>query len=300
MGSHAVDFIMSQGNRVVCVDNLITGKKDNVIHHIDSPNFTYIEEDICNLFTYNGDIDYVLNYACPASPINYRKHARETMLACSAGVKNLLDLARQKNARFFHTSTSEVYGDPEVHPQSEGYWGNVNPYGERSCYDEGKRYAEALTYIYRTDFGVNTVIVRIFNTYGERMDPNDGRVVSTFIRQALEGEDLTIFGDGSQTRSFCYVDDQIEGQMRLIHSNEGGPINIGNTGEFTMLELAEEVLEQTGSASKIIYKPLPQDDPTQRKPDITLAREKLDWQPSTSLREGLKKTINWYKKEKGA
>ncbi len=299
LGSHMVDALIDKGERVICLDNLLTGLERNFEHLKENKQFQFKRTNISQPITISEPVDFVLNYACPASPFDYRKYARETMLACSDGVRNLLELSKEKNARFLQTSTSEVYGDPSVHPQKESYWGNVNPYGERSCYDEGKRFAEAMIYIYKKDIGVDTSIVRIFNTYGPRMKASDGRVVSTFINQALQNEDITIFGDGSQTRSFCFVEDQVEGQLRLIHSDESEPINIGNGGEFTMIELAKEVIELTDSSSKLVFKPLPSDDPTQRKPDITKAKELLDWEPKVPLREGLIKTINWYKKEIG-
>ncbi len=297
LGSHMVERILSEGQKVICIDNFLTGIAENISAFKNNSDFVLIEGDICNkkVLELDGEINYVLNYACPASPIDYRQHPVETLEVCSAGVKNLLELSRRKKARFFHTSTSEVYGDPLVHPQTESYWGRVNSYGERSCYDEGKRYAEALIYIYNKDFKVDTAVVRIFNTYGPRMKPFDGRVVSTFIRQALAGEDITIFGDGSQTRSFCYISDQIEGHWRLIQSKESGPINIGNPGEFTMLELAQKIIEITKTSSNLIHKPLPADDPMQRCPDITKARQSLSWEAVVQLDEGIKKTIEWFK-----
>ena len=283
------------GERVICIDNLITGNLDNIKHLRSNSNFQFIKHDICRPFAVKKKIDYIENLACPASPIDYRNLPLATLKVNSLGTQNMLELARRHKARFFHTSTSEVYGDPREHPQKESYWGNVNPYGERSCYDEGKRYAEALIYIYRHDHGVNTGMIRIFNTYGPRMRPEDGRVVSTFIRQALADDDLTIFGDGTQTRSFCYIDDQIDAQIKMIYSNEEGPVNIGNPGEFTILELAHKVIELTDSRSQIVFRPLPKDDPSQRRPDITLAKEKLDWTPIIDLDDGLKKTISWFR-----
>lgn len=282
-------------NEVVVIDNLITGFKKNIEEFLDNPNYKFIKHDIIKPIELEGKFDYVLNLACPASPIGYRKNPIETLEVSSIGTKNMLEIARRDNARFFHTSTSEVYGDPLQHPQSECYWGNVNSCGERSCYDEAKRYAEALIYYYRKDFGVNTGFIRIFNTYGPKMDAHDGRVVTNFIRQALSGEDITIYGDGKQTRSFCYIDDQVDGEMKMIHSDLAGPINIGNPNEFTMLELAEKVIKITDSKSKIAYEPLPKDDPTQRRPDISLAKEKLDWEPKIQLEEGLKRTIAWFR-----
>ena len=281
--------------KVVCVDNFITGKKENIAEFMDKPNFQLIEQDIIQPIQIDEEIDYVLNLACPASPIDYRKHPIETLEVSSIGTKNMLEIARKNKSRFFHTSTSEVYGDPLEHPQRETYWGHVNSYGERSCYDEAKRYAEALIYYYNRDFKVNTGVIRIFNTYGPKMGAYDGRVVSNFIRQALNNEDITIYGDGKQSRSFCYIDDQVEAELKMIHSDLEGPINIGNPDEFTMLELAEKVLKQTGAKSKLVFEPLPKDDPTQRKPDITLAKEKLGWEPKIKLDEGLAKTIEWFK-----
>ncbi|MEK9155718.1 MAG: UDP-glucuronic acid decarboxylase family protein [Patescibacteria group bacterium] len=298
LGANLVDRLLNEGERVTIVDNLITGLLSNIEEFKSNPNFRFLEHDVRRPLPINDKIDYVLNYACPASPLDYRRYPVETLEVSSVGVKNLLELAKKHQARFFHTSTSEVYGDPLEHPQTEKYWGRVNSYGERSCYDEAKRYAEALIYIYRKDFGVNTGLIRIFNTYGPKMKPFDGRVVSTFIRQALAGKDLTVFGEGRQTRSFCYVDDQIEANLRMIRSDIEGPINIGNPEEFTMLELAEKVLALTGSKSKIIHKPLPEDDPGQRRPDISLAKKELDWEPKVKLKEGLKKTIEWFKRQK--
>lgn len=284
-------------NQIVCLDNLITGFKKNIKEFSDNPNYQFIEHDIIEPIDLNEKFDYVINLACPASPVGYRQHPIETLEVSSTGTKNMLEIARRDGARFFHTSTSEVYGDPLEHPQKETYWGHVNSYGERACYDEAKRYAEALIYYYKKDFGVNTGIIRIFNTYGPKMDPFDGRVVSNFIRQALKNEGITIYGDGKQTRSFCYIDDQVEAQMRMIHSDQEGPINIGNPNEFKMIELAEKIIQLTDSKSKLIYKPMPKDDPKQRQPDITLAKKLLDWEPKVQLEEGLKKTIEWFKKQ---
>jgi len=296
LGSNLIKRILEiPDSKVICLDNLITGKKENLTEMLDNQNFRFIQHDIIEPIQFDEKIDFVLNLACPASPVGYRKHPIETLEVSSIGTKNMLEIAKKNNARFFHTSTSEVYGDPLEHPQKEDYWGHVNSYGERSCYDEAKRYAEALIYYYRRDFGVNTGLIRIFNTYGPKMDPNDGRVVSNFIRQALKGDDITIYGDGTQTRSFCYVDDQIEAQLKMIHSDLEGPINIGSSYEFTMNELAETVIKLTGSSSKVIHENLPQDDPAQRRPNLTLAKEKLFWEPKISLSEGLRKTINWFK-----
>jgi len=297
IGSHLIKALLERGGRVICYDSLATGSEENIAPFLSNQNFKFVKHDICKPFNVGEKVDYVLNLACPASPVDYRNKPVETLLVSSLGTKNMLDLAKENRARFFHTSTSEVYGDPLEHPQTEKYWGHVNSYGERSCYDEGKRFAEALIYIYRKDLNVNTGIIRIFNTYGPNMKPFDGRVVSTFIRQALKNEDITIFGDGSQTRAFCYISDQIDAQMKMIHSDLEGPINIGNPNEFTMLELAEKVLKLTNSKSKIVYSPLPKDDPTQRKPDISLARKELGWEPNVNLDEGLKKTIAWFRKK---
>jgi len=296
IGSHLIKKILeSQECSVICLDNLVTGEMKNLDGLESNPNFKFVNQDISKPIEVDGKFDFVLNLACPASPIDYRKYPIETLEVSSLGTKNMLEIAKRDNARFFHTSTSEVYGDPLEHPQKESYWGHVNCYGERACYDEAKRYAEALIYIYHKDHNVNTGLIRIFNTYGSNMKPFDGRVVSTFIRQALSNEDITIFGDGSQTRSFCYVDDQVEAQMKMIHSDLEGPINIGNPTEFTMIELANKVLKLTNSNSKIVYKELPKDDPTQRQPDISLAIEKLGWEPKIDLEEGLIKTIAWFK-----
>lgn len=297
LGSNMVSRLLARGDRVTAIDNLITGLETNLKEFKSNPAFKFIKYNIIQPWSCSDKIDYVLNYACPASPIDYRKYPIETLEVSSVGVKNMLELAREHQARFFHTSTSEVYGDPDPahHPQTEDYWGNVNSYGERSCYDEAKRYAEALIYIYRRDFGLDTAIVRIFNTYGPKMKPFDGRVVSNFIRQALAGEDITVYGQGNQTRSFCFVDDQIEGHLDFIHSSEEGPINIGNPAEFKIIDLAKKVIELTGSKSEIIFKPLPKDDPTQRRPDISLAKEKFNWEPKISLEEGLQKTIKRFR-----
>jgi len=282
-------------NKVVVLDNLITGFEKNIEEFKSNPNYTFIKHDIITPIELEDKFDYILNLACPASPVGYRKNPIKTLEVSSIGTKNMLEIAKRDNARFFHTSTSEVYGDPLEHPQTELYWGHVNSYGERSCYDEAKRYAEALIYYYKKDFGVNTGLIRIFNTYGPKMDPFDGRVVTNFIRQALKDEDITIYGDGKQTRSFCFISDQIEAEIKMIHTDIEGPINVGNPNEFTMLELAEKVIKLTGSKSKLIFKPMPKDDPKQRKPDISLAKEKLGWEPKVQLEEGLMKTIEWFK-----
>jgi nucleoside-diphosphate-sugar epimerase len=291
LGSHLSDAIVARGDRVVCVDNYITGRRANIEHLLGNEAFELIEADICGDFRVEGEVDAVMNLASPASPKDYYAFPIETLDVGSIGTRNLLELARAKDAKFFMASTSEVYGDPFVHPQTEDYWGNVNPIGKRSMYDEAKRFSEALTFAYHRKHDVPIRVVRIFNTYGPRMQPNDGRVVSNFITQALGGQALTIYGDGAQTRSFWYVEDEIRGFLALLDSDETGPINIGNPGEFTMLELADLVTELTGSAAGIVHEPLPSDDPKQRKPDITQARQKLGWEPTIDLRTGLERTI---------
>ncbi|MCL4418310.1 MAG: SDR family oxidoreductase [Actinobacteria bacterium] len=296
IGSNLIARLLeSKDNKVTCMDNLLTGKKENINGFISNPNFNFIKCDIIKPFSIDDKLDYVINLACPASPMDYRKNPIETLEASSIGTRNMLEIARENKARFFHTSTSEVYGDPKEHPQKETYWGNVNSYGERSCYDEAKFRKLALIYYYKHDFRVDTGIIRIFNTYGPKMQPNDGRVVSTFIRQALKGEDLTIFGDGKQTRSFCYIEDQVDAQIKAIHSNIEGPINVGNPEEFTMIELAQKILKLTKSNSRMVFKKLPKDDPTQRCPDISKAKKLLNWEPKVKLEEGLKQTIIWFK-----
>jgi dTDP-glucose 4,6-dehydratase len=297
LGSHLCTFLLERGFRVICIDNLITGKASNVAHLLDHPDFVYIEHDITTPFRTDENIHYVLHFASPASPIDYQRIPIQTLLVGSLGTQHLLDLAKEKNAVFFLAGTSEVYGDPLVSPQPETYWGNVNPVGPRSCYDEAKRYAEALTMAYHRVHGVDTKIIRIFNTYGSRMRRNDGRVIPAFVTQALNGQDITVFGDGSQTRSFCYVADLITGIYALLMSAEHGPINVGNPREYTILELAKKIIALTGSSSTIAYKPLPEDDPKRRKPDITLAQQKLQWKPTVELDEGLQKTIAWFKED---
>ena len=295
IGSHLCDRLISEGYDVICLDNYFTGSKNNVRHLLSSDHFELVRHDITT--PYYAEIDKIFNLACPASPVNYQYNPIKTMKTSIYGAVNMLGLAKRVKARILHASTSEVYGDPTIHPQVESYWGNVNPIGIRSCYDEGKRAAESLCMDYHRQFNVRVKIVRIFNTYGPRMDKNDGRVVSNFIVQALTGKDITIYGDGTQTRSFQYVDDLVEGMMRMMDTDDSftGPVNIGNPGEFSMLELAHEVIRLTGSSSKIIFEPLPQDDPRQRQPDIALAFEKLDgWQPTVKLEEGLKKTIAYF------
>jgi len=296
LGSHLCDRLVADGYDVVCMDNFFTGQKDNIAHLIGNPYFELVRHDVT--FPYYCEVDEIYNLACPASPPHYQFDPVQTTKTSVHGAINMLGLAKRTQARIMQASTSEVYGDPEVHPQTESYWGRVNPIGIRSCYDEGKRCAETLFFDYWRQHQVDIKVVRIFNTYGPRMHPNDGRVVSNFIVQALKGQDLTIYGDGSQTRSFCFVDDLIEGFRRMMKTEAGfpGPVNLGNPGEFTMLQLAELVLKMTNSSSKIIYQPLPQDDPRQRKPDISLAQEKLSgWQPSISLEKGLEKTIEYFR-----
>jgi len=296
LGSHLSDRLLAEGYSVVALDNLITGSTDNIAHLQGNPKFEYIQQDIIQPYTVDGPVDYVYNFASPASPVDYLELPLETLLVGSAGTHNTLEMARQKGAKFLMASTSEVYGDPSVHPQPEEYFGNVNPHGTRAVYDEAKRYSEAVTFAYRRKFGMDAKIVRIFNTYGERMRINDGRVVPAFISQALRGEPLTIFGDGKQTRSFCYVSDLIDGIYKLSQSEQSGPINVGNPVERTMLQFAEEILKATGSKSKITYVPLPTaDDPKQRRPDITRARTLLGWEPRVPLEEGLVSTIAYFK-----
>jgi len=290
LGSHLCDRLLAEGHRVICVDNLDTGTLEN-IEHIRDDAFTFLQHDMVEHLEIAGRVDYVFHLASPASPIDYLRLPLHTLKVGSYGTHNALGLAKRHRARFLLASTSEVYGDPKEHPQSEGYWGHVNPIGPRGVYDEAKRYAEALTMAYHRQQGVDTHIARIFNTYGPRMRPRDGRAIPTFIRQALEDKPITVFGDGSQTRSFCYVADLIEGFLRLIDCNHHEPVNLGNPGEFTILELTEVVLRLTGSRSPIIYEALPQDDPAVRRPDISLARELLDWSPTVELEEGLRMTL---------
>ncbi|MEI6437653.1 MAG: UDP-glucuronic acid decarboxylase family protein, partial [Candidatus Omnitrophota bacterium] len=280
---------------VTCLDNFITGKKANIAHLLSDKSFTFIKQDVSRPFKVAGKVDYVMHCASPASPVDYYKYPIETLLVGSHGTHHMLEVAKAKKAVFLLTSTSEVYGDPAVHPQKETYWGNVNPIGPRSVYDEAKRYAEAMTFGYRRTHKVDTRVVRIFNTYGPRMNINDGRVVPNFIYQALKGLPITIYGDGKQTRSFCYVSDEAAGIIKLLLSREPGPVNIGNPHEFNMIEFAKIVLELTGGKSKLVFEPLPEDDPKQRKPDITLARKQLGWEPKVELREGLTKTIAWFR-----
>jgi len=293
LGSHLCERLLNDGHEVICLDNYFTGRMANVAHLRDNRSFELIRHDVTEPILL--EVDRIFNLACPASPIHYQFNPVKTIKTSVMGAINMLGMAKRVKARILQASTSEVYGDPAVHPQTEDYWGNVNPIGIRSCYDEGKRVAETLFMDYHRQNNVDIRIVRIFNTYGPRMLPNDGRVVSNFIVQALKGEDLTIYGDGSQTRSFCYVDDLIEGFVRMMDQDKIiGPVNIGNPGEFTMLELANEVLSLTGSKSKIVYKPLPGDDPKMRRPDISLAKSALGWEPTIPLRQGLEKTICYF------
>lgn len=294
LGSHLCERLLQAGHEVICVDNFYTGNKDNLLSIIDHPYFEVIRQDICHPL--NVEVDQIYNFACPASPVHYQFDPVQTTKTNVHGSINMLDLANRLKARILQASTSEVYGDPHVHPQPEGYWGNVNPIGFRSCYDEGKRCAETLFFDYYRQYQTRIKMARIFNTYGPRMHPNDGRVVSNFIVQALLGKPITIYGEGNQTRSFCYVDDLLEGIVRLMESEEGftGPVNLGNPVEFQIVELARLVLELTGSGSELVFKDLPSDDPKQRKPDIGLAEDKLGWKPGVQLKEGLEKTIAYF------
>lgn len=295
IGSHLCTRLIKEGHYVICLDNFFTGSQDNIKHLMNEPNFRLVEHDVT--FPFFAEVDEIYNLACPASPVHYQYDPIQTTKTSVLGTFNMLGLAKKVNAKMLQASTSEVYGDPAIHPQPENYWGNVNPIGYRSCYDEGKRCAETLCMDYFRQNKVRVKIIRIFNTYGPRMLPNDGRVVSNFITQALKNEDITIYGDGKQTRSFQYIDDMIEGMVRMMNTEDDftGPVNIGNTHEFSMLELAEKVIQLVGSASKIVFKPLPHDDPRQRQPDISLAKEKLGWQPTIELEEGLLRMIEYFK-----
>ena len=294
LGSHLCDRLLEQGHEVICVDNLFTGTKRNIEHLLGNPRFEFMRHDVT--FPLYVEVDEIYNLACPASPIHYQHDPVQTTKTSVHGAINMLGLAKRVRAKILQASTSEVYGDPEVHPQTEGYWGRVNPIGIRSCYDEGKRCAETLFFDYHRQHKLRIKVVRIFNTYGPRMHPNDGRVVSNFIVQALRGEDITLYGDGEQTRSFCYVDDLVDGFLKAMETPDDftGPVNIGNPGEFSMRQLAEVVIELTGSSSKLAYAPLPADDPRQRKPDISVARQALGWEPKVQLREGLATTIKYF------
>ena len=294
IGSHLCERLLNEGCDVLCVDNYYTGIKDNVAHLLDNPRFEIMRHDVT--FPLYVEVDEIYNLACPASPVHYQHDPVQTTKTSVHGAINMLGLAKRVQAKVFQASTSEVYGDPQVHPQDESYWGNTNPIGLRACYDEGKRCAETLFFNYWRQHGLQIKVARIFNTYGPRMHPNDGRVVSNFIVQALQGQDITIYGDGSQTRSFCYVDDLIEAFVRIMATGDEfvGPVNIGNPGEFTILELAEKVIEFVGGSNKIVNMPLPMDDPTRRRPDISLAKEKLGWEPKIALDEGLRRTIEFF------
>ncbi len=295
LGSHLCEKLLEQGNDVICVDNLFTGSKDNIRHLMDNNYFEFIRHDITQpLFI---EVDQIYNLACPASPIHYQHDPIATGKTSVMGALHTLGLAKRCHARILQASTSEVYGDPEVHPQPESYRGCVNPIGPRSCYDEGKRMAETLFFDYHRQHGVDIKVIRIFNTYGPRMSAHDGRVISNFIVQALNGEDITIYGDGMQTRSFCYVDDLIDGMVKMMNSRDGftGPVNLGNPGEYTMLDLAQKIIKLSGSDSKIVYRPLPQDDPMQRQPVIDLAKKELNWEPTVKLEEGLARTIEYFR-----
>lgn len=296
LGSHLCRRLLREGHEVLCVDNFFTGRRSNVSDMIDNPRFELMRHDVT--FPLYVEVDEIYNLACPASPVHYQHDPVQTTKTSVHGAINMLGLAKRCGAKIFHASTSEVYGDPSVHPQAESYWGNVNPIGIRSCYDEGKRCAETLFFDYYREYGLDIKVARIFNTYGPNMHPHDGRVVSNFIVQALGGEDITIYGDGSQSRSFCYADDLIDGFVRLMGTEKGftGPVNLGNPNEFTMLELAEQIINTTGSQSKIVFHPLPDDDPKQRQPDISLAKKKLGWEPKIQLKSGLSDTISYFSK----
>jgi UDP-glucuronate decarboxylase len=297
IGSHLCDRLLADGHSVICLDNFFSGVSENVAHLLQHPAFTLVEHDVTEPFHF--EVDQIFNLACPASPVYYQYDPVKTTRTSVLGALNALDLARETGAKILQASTSEVYGDPAVHPQNEQYWGNVNPIGLRSCYDEGKRCAESLFFDYRRSYGVPVKVVRIFNTYGPRMAVNDGRVISNFVVQALRGEDITIYGNGQQTRSFQYVSDLVEGMLRMMESGDAfsGPVNLGNPGEFTMLELAEKVIAKTGSSSKLVFKPLPEDDPKMRRPDISLAARRLQWHPRVSLDEGLDSVIAYFREK---
>ena len=296
LGSNLCDLLIREGHAVVCMDNLITGKKDNIEHLLDNDNFEFIEHDVTEFIDVKGEIDYVLHFASPASPVDYLKYPIKTLKVGSLGTHNTLGVAKKHKAKFLIASTSEVYGDPLVNPQPETYWGNVNPIGPRGVYDEAKRFAEAITLAYHRSHGVDTKIIRIFNTYGPRMRDHDGRAIPNFIDQAIKGEPVTVYGDGLQTRSFCYVSDLIEGIYKLMQSSLNEPVNIGNPNEMTLLDLAKKIIQLTDSKSNIEYKPLPINDPKVRRPDITIAKKQLNWCPKVNLEDGLKKVISWYSK----
>ena len=296
LGSHLCEYLLNKGHEVICMDNLITGTKDN-ISDIKSKKFQFVEHNVSEFINLEGELDYILHFASPASPIDYLKLPIQTLKVGALGTHNALGLAKAKKAVFFLASTSEVYGDPLIHPQPEDYWGNVNPIGPRGVYDEAKRFAEAITMAYHRTHGINTKIIRIFNTFGPRMRINDGRAIPNFLKQALTGKDLTIYGDGSQTRSFCYVSDLVEGIYRLLTSDQNSPINIGNPNEMTIKEMADKILQATNSKSKITYVPLPEEDPKVRQPDITRAKKYLNWEPVVGLGEGLQSTLKYFKEQ---
>ena len=298
IGSHLVDYYIEHGDEVTVIDNLITGSEDNIAGHRASGKFDFKKEDVCDIKRIDGDVEIILHLASPASPFDYLKYPIETMRTASLGTYNMLEIAREKHAKFLLASTSEIYGDPEEHPQKEDYWGNVNPIGPRAVYDEGKRFAEALTAAYNRTYDLNTRIIRIFNTYGERMHEDDGRVIPTFINQAVKNQPLTIFGDGKQTRSFCYISDMVEGISEAARTDFTQPINIGNPKEYTMLELADMIKHLCGSSSQYEYMPLPENDPKRRKPDIRRARQVLGWEPKIELDEGLTRVIDWFRRKK--
>ena len=298
IGSHVCDALVARGWDVVAVDNLLTGRRSHVARLVGEARFTFVEQDVSRELALDGPFDAVLHLASPASPPEYLRYPIETLDVGSAGTRNALELAKAHSARFLLASTSEVYGDPQEHPQAETYWGNVNPIGERSVYDESKRFAEALTFAHRRTFDLDVAVVRIFNTYGPRLRQADGRVVSNLLVQAMDGRPLTVYGDGSQTRSFCYVDDEVRGILALLDSDHAGPVNIGNPNECTVLELARAVLDVTGSRSEIVFEPLPADDPARRRPDITRAHDLLGWEPEIDLADGLARTYEWYRKER--
>ncbi len=297
IGSHLVDYYMKRGDAVTVVDNLITGREANLGSHLDAENFSFIKHDVCELNNIDLELDLILHLASPASPIDYLKYPIETMRTASLGTYNLLELAKRERAKLLLASTSEIYGDPEQHPQIEEYWGNVNPIGPRAVYDEGKRFAEAMTAAYNREYGVNTSIVRIFNTYGPRMRADDGRVIPTLINQALKNEPFTVFGDGKQTRSFCYIDDMVEGLTRAARTDYTKPVNLGNPKEYTILEVADMIKRCCKSDSKVIYLPLPENDPKKRKPNISRAKQVLDWEPKIGLESGLKYVIEWFRRK---
>jgi len=298
IGSHLVDYYIAQGVDVVVIDNLITGREENISMHQDNRQFMFINEDVCNVQVIDGTIDAILHFACPASPFDYLKYPIETLQVMSVGTRRMLDIARSKNAKFFLASTSEVYGDPDVHPQKEEYFGNVNVLSPRAVYDEGKRFAETVTVAYHRKYGTNIGIIRIFNTYGERMRPADGRVIPTFISEALANRPLPIFGDGSQTRSFCYIEDMVQGIARAVEVDYSLPVNLGNPAEYTVLQVADLIKKLCKSTSELRYMPLPDSDPKKRKPDIARAQHVLQWQPSVSLEQGLVKVIAWFKERR--